>query len=273
MARGRWAEVAPGVFRAAPGGPISWTQRLIALTLSVDGVAYGASACALYGLLDPPETPEVLVVRGDRNRLRPGLHSTRTLPNSDIAIVRGIRATMPARSVIQAANRLPFASVCDVVDKAVLEHLVRPAALTRRAIELRNSKRPGCKKVLLALEAQHPSLDRARNEWEALVLRLAREYGLPDPLPNHPVVVGGEVRILDAAWPGPLVDLEFDGFRPHMVRRVFDDDRARQNDLVDAGWKVFRATSRLLEQHPERVFGPVARAVRGHDFARMRAIS
>ena len=133
--------------------------------------------------------------------------------------------------------------------------------LERRAIELQNSKRPGCTRVLRALEQQHPQLERARNEWEALVLRLSRQYGLPDPIPNFPVMVNGEVRLLDAAWPLPFVDLEFDGFAPHMVRRVFDDDRARQNDLVDTGWKVFRATSRLLERHPERVFGPVRRAV------------
>jgi hypothetical protein len=261
VARGVWEELEPLVFRAAPAARPTWTQRLMALTLSVDGLADGPSACALYGLLPAPKQAQVLVVRESRNRLRPGLHSTRALPHSDIATVRGIPATMPARSILHAAHGMTLADVCELVDKAVVERLVRPSMLERRAIELQNSKRPGCAKVLRALQLQHPQLERARNEWEALVLRLSRQFGLPDPIPNFPVVVNGEVRLLDAAWPLPFVDLEFDGFRPHMVRRVFDDDRARQNDLVDAGWKVFRATSRLLQQHPERVFGPIQRAV------------
>jgi hypothetical protein len=99
-----WEEVAPGVYRALPAAPISREQRLMALTLSVDGVAFGRSAAWLYGLLPAPEHPEVLVVRASRNRLRDGLHSTRSLPTAEVARVKGIQATIPARTVIDAAG-------------------------------------------------------------------------------------------------------------------------------------------------------------------------
>ncbi len=65
---------------------------------------------------------------------------------------------------------------------------------------------------------------------------------MPQPQINHRVRVGGRVRYLDLAWPAAKVAVEFDGFVPHSTRRVFDDDRARQNDLVDDGWTVFRVT-------------------------------
>ena len=34
---------------------------------------------------------------------------------------------------------------------------------------------------------------------------------------------------------------------PHSTRRVFDDDRARQNDLVDDEWCIYRITKTMLE--------------------------
>jgi hypothetical protein len=273
--RGTLERVEVGVYRAAPAGALTRPQRLLALVLSTGGVAYGRSACAVHGLVPHPASPEVLVVRPARNRTRAGLHSTRTLPPSDVCSVGGIPTTMPARSVCDAAADLPFHAVVELVDAAVVQRRVRPEALLRRAMELRNSKRPGCTKVLKALAAQHPRLDQARNAWEALVLRLAGRYGLPEPVPNLEVVVGGERRFLDAAWPDHLVDLEFDGFRPHMVRKVFDDDRARQNALVAAGWQVFRATSTLLEREPHKVFGPLAAAIRrrGHQHRPVRRVS
>ena len=75
-------------------------------------------------------------------------------------------------------------------------------------------------------------------------------------------VVEGDLRILDLAWPLVLVCAEFDGYLPHVrTRRVFDDDRKRQNDLVDAQWKVFRITSPMLTNDPRRAFAPIVRAV------------
>jgi hypothetical protein len=158
-----------------------------------------------------------------------------------------------------------------LVDAAVVRKLVRPEGLRRRALELRNSKRPGCSKVLAALAEQHPQLDQARNEWEALVVRLTAEYGLPAGVPNFEVVADSQRRFLDVAWPLFMVFLEFDGFLPHMVREKFDDDRARQNALVAEGWTVFRATSRLLETNPASVFEPIRRTIeaRGHDLGIM----
>ena len=275
LLRGAWQELEPLVFRALPAAPPTFEQRLHAKILSVGGVAFGRSSVALYKMMPSPRDAEVLVVRPGRNRSRPGLHSTRSLPPSEVTTVGGIPATMPGRSVIDACAALPPRQCNNLVDAAVVRRLVRPHGLLKRAIELNNSKRPGCAKVIRALASQHPGLDRARNEWEALVVRLAREFGLPAPVLNYPVVVGGQRRLLDVAWPEPKVDLEFDGFQSHMVRTAFDDDRVRQNALVDEEWKVFRATSQTLRDDPSTTFTQIATALdrRGHGSARMRAVS
>ncbi len=111
------------------------------------------------------------------------------------------------------------------------------------------------------MTATRVSATRA-NVWEAKVLRVVTRLGLPQPVVNHRVRVGGRVRYLDLAWPEAKVAVEFDGFVPHSTRRVFDDDRARQNDLVADGWTVFRVTASMLRD-PERTFGPIALAISG----------
>ncbi|HEX4530177.1 MAG TPA: hypothetical protein VIA11_12300 [Acidimicrobiia bacterium] len=75
---------------------------------------------------------------------------------------------------------------------------------------------------------------------------------------NHRVQVGGRRRSLDLARPDVKVPVEFDGFVPHSIRRVFDDDRARQNELVAARWTVFRDTKTMLDADPAGAFRPVA---------------
>jgi very-short-patch-repair endonuclease len=108
-----------------------------------------------------------------------------------------------------------------------------------------------------------PEAGRARNGWEAKVVRTLHRLGLPAPLVNHRVRVGSRVRYIDLAWPGLRLAVELDGFVAHANRRAFDDDRERQNDLVDAGWTVFRVTWTAFERDPRRAFRHVIAALDG----------
>jgi hypothetical protein len=67
-----------------------------------------------------------------------------------------------------------------------------------------------------------------------------------------------------------MVFLEFDGFLPHMGRRVFDDDRVRQNMLVQAGWLPFRVTSAMLGRDAAQHFHAVARAIQARSESLIR---
>jgi very-short-patch-repair endonuclease len=275
VARGHWYEQARFVYRAAIAAPQTFEQRLMALVLSIDGVAYGRSALALYGLGRPPRQPEVLVVRTARNRSRDGIHSTRSLPRNEIATVGGVPTVLPGRAIIDGAATLGYGVVRRVLDDAVVRALVNPVTLRQRVLELDNARRPGCTKVLAALAAQHPEIERARSSWEAAVLRLARRYRLPVPAVDHPVRVGGQRRFLDIAWVDEKVDLEFDGFLEHSGRAAFDDDRARQNALIADGWTVFRATATLLRDAPDQLFASVRAALSagGHRTRHMGRVS
>jgi len=50
-----------------------------------------------------------------------------------------------------------------------------------------------------------------------------------------------------------LLAIEADGWASHCGRLQWEDDIARQNALVRAGWTVLRYPSRVIASDPERV--------------------
>jgi hypothetical protein len=257
-----WQELEPRTYRVTLSAPPSWDQQLVALVLTTGGVASGSSAAALYGLM-PKRGLQVALPRGRRTRShrRPEVIALRDLAASDTTCTAGIPCLAPPRMLIELAPTLPGDRFADLLDTAIVRRIVTPRRIAERATELWAPGRPGCAIVLHLLEEAHPELWRARNEWEARVLRLFRKAKTPDPIPNYEVRVGGQNRFIDLAWPEHLVAVEFDGFVPHSTRRVFDDDRVRQNDLVDAQWKVFRLTSTAVRRRPAAAIAPVLRAL------------
>jgi hypothetical protein len=261
--RGDWVLVAPKVLRAAPGSILTSAQRTWAAVLSADAVASRRSAAALYGLISFPRSPEIMVKRSRRNLDRAVLMSTRSLPDSDLVIARGIPSATPSRAVIDCCSVLGARDRTQLVTKAIVRRLVDPDLLVQRAEELRNARRPGAARVITIVAALNDSLRDVRNDWEALVLELSDRFGLPRPVANFRVDLPTGPRFIDAAWPGCLVGGEFDGYWEHLTsRKRFDDDRVRRNELTDAGWKVYGLTSTMLRDDPRGAFGPIVRAVR-----------
>ena len=258
--RGTVVVVLPRVYKFTVTAAPTWKDRLAAELLSTGGVAAGLTAPALYGLIDPPEKPDVLVPRGSRHAV-PGRHTTRELTPAEVVTVAGFRALAPVRMVLDAVHRLPLRAAVALIESAVVRGLVKPGALERRARELRHGRRPGCAIALGILSDLHPELARSRNEWEALVARRAGEAGLTLPELEFELFVDGRRYLADAAWPAFKVALEFDGRDPHMRRSVHDYDSLRRNDFTSAGWLRFGITAAALRADSDRVFRQVAHAI------------
>jgi very-short-patch-repair endonuclease len=71
--------------------------------------------------------------------------------------------------------------------------------------------------------------------------------GLPEPVPQHRVLVEGRAFYLDFAWPERRVALEVDSYRWHSGPQSFSRDFVRVNRLATLGWRVLRATPVDLE--------------------------
>jgi very-short-patch-repair endonuclease len=260
LSSGQWEELASRAYRISVAQPVDWRASTMAHALAVEGVACRVSALAIHGLSKPPPTPDVVVVRTRRTATRSPSPSSDSLTPIDLTVVDGIHVTTVTRTLIDVAGLFPRRVFEDVFDTAIVRRLTTVARLRDRAVVLWAPRRNGCAIVLELLDQRDPSLRDARNVWEAKVLRALRELGVPPPNVNYRVRVGGRVRYLDLAWPAAKIAVEFDGFVPHSTRQVFDDDRARQNDLVADGWTVFRITASMLSD-AGRAFAPIAAAI------------
>lgn len=83
------------------------------------------------------------------------------------------------------------------------------------------------------------------NDLEMRFLRAIVAAELPEPKLQHRIVIGNRRCRIDLAYPDLKIAVEIDGWEHHRSRTAFDDDRARSNDLVVAGWRLLRFTSTM----------------------------
>ena len=249
--------VARRVYRFRVASETDWKDRLVIELLSHGGRASGLSSAASTPRRTAP-APECAHRAREEDGDRRSPHEPRTA-SLGVRDCRRDTLPLPVRTVLDSAHLLPPAKAQTMVESAIVRGLVKPEALRLRAKELTHSKRPGCAVVLRILADLHPELARSRNEWEALVARRAKQFGLEQPRLEYEVTLGGRRYIVDAAWPGPRVGLEFDGRDPHMRRSVHDNDTVRRNDFTDAGWLRFGITATALKAGDDRAFHLVAR--------------
>jgi len=97
---------------------------------------------------------------------------------------------------------------------------------------------------------------------EARMWRVFRDHGLPPPVGQHEIHVGRRfVGRVDFAYPDACVAIEVDGYESHSSVGAFRHDRARQNELVAAGWTVLRFTWHDVTRQPERVVTSIRRVL------------
>ncbi len=235
------AEPAPGALELAGClicGPAAW--------------ASGASATWLWQLTAAPDEVEITSV-GPHRRSRAGLvvHRCGAMDPADVTDVRGIPVTAPARALLYLAAQGHDEQLERALSDAFARQLV-----TEREIEAcldRAAGRPG----VPALRGLLASPAITRSKGERLLLKLVRDARLPAPRTN--VIVEG--KRVDAWWPEHNLVVEFDGFDFHGHRIAFETDRATDQRLIAAGYRVMRFTWRQLEREPLRVAASLAAAL------------
>lgn len=98
----------------------------------------------------------------------------------------------------------------------------------------------------------------AQSQAEELLVQLLVDAGVSGFIANYPVVCARRSYRIDVAFPAARLAVEVDGQAFHTDARSFQGDRARQNDLIAAGWRVLRFTWRDLTTRPESVLRDIA---------------
>jgi len=246
---GRLHRVHPSVYTVGPppGTPLERAAAAVLACGPGPGPGPGAalshtSALTLWALQKRWSGP--LHVTAPSDHRRPGIvvHVSGTLRRTDVRTQLGIRATSPARTILDCAPDLGPARTARAIDDARLAGLLRVPELGELLRHL--PRHPGRAIVEPLIDTEHGP---TRSEFETAFLAFCRRFSLPRPQVNvH--VCGYEA---DALFGAQRVVVELDSWRFHQGRRRFESDRNRDAIRLAAGFVTYRLTWRRFVDAPE----------------------
>jgi hypothetical protein len=244
LANGFFVAVFAGIYAVAPRReePLARAAAAV-LACGPTAVLSHSSAATLWGLTPRWRAPMEVTAAVERRRAGITVHRCTTLTRRDIRTNLGIRATSPARTLLDIAARTPEDQFTRMVNDARRAGYVHLATL--RELVGRCSNHPGAGKLKVFVDEPHGP---TRSQFEDRFRALVRDYGLPTPVINT-YVYGREV---DALFPEHRLIVELDGWDFHKDRTEFVDDREKDSEMLKHGYATMRVTWERLQDVPGR---------------------
>jgi hypothetical protein len=249
VAVGRLHRVHQSVYSLVPADMLTVRGRYRAAVLACTGTRHTAalshrSAADLHGLRQCHRRTVEVIVPGRSTHRHDGIqvHRSIHLAPDDITVVEGIAVTTVARTQLDLAAVVPPRGAERALDQAEVLGLFDLDALTDQL--QRNPKHPGAGRLWAVLGRYDISTEITDSELEERFLAFCRAHALPRP-EWHGAIDPGDGGVLlrpDAVWRDQRLAVEVDGERFHRTRVAFHADRARDQRLVAAGWRVIRTT-------------------------------
>jgi hypothetical protein len=211
------------------------------LVLPPHGVAVDRTAAWLWDVevssAPTEEVPdlEFFVLRGHSRIERAGVASgERDLSPDDVVELDGVLVANPPRTALDLACRSGRYDAIATLDAFARVRGVIQSDLTSLLPRFR-----GRRGVVQARELV-PLMDaRAESSGESLTRIVILDAGLPCPVPQHWVVMGGvAVYRLDLAYPRYKIAVEYDGYDYHSDPERRKADKERRKWLRAHGWIV-----------------------------------
>jgi predicted transcriptional regulator of viral defense system len=253
-AAGRLHRVHRGVYAVGRARLDSRGRRMAAvLTCGPGAMLSTRTAADATGFLRSASARIEVTVPGHGTMRRPGIviHRSARLRPKDFTKVDGIPCTTVARTLLdlaavvspsELARAIEGAERLRLLDVRVIDEALRRAP-TRAAARLRTA---------LAKYAGAPP-PPTRKELERRAFQLFAEAGLPRPDVNVLVHTREGPFEVDFCWPDRRLIVEADSFEFHRTRKAFENDRRRDQLLVESGWTPVRITWRQVDENPDQV--------------------
>ncbi|WP_432560537.1 DUF559 domain-containing protein [Granulicoccus sp. GXG6511] len=239
--RGILVSVLPGIF-ADPAAADQPRTRMLALhKCDPNAIFTGATAAAL--LWTPDKLPCSVEASTELRVRRDGFSVSRWRPDPDwVTQVGAFRCTNRELTAVDLIPR----NGGDLIDRILRENNpVGQAALDRMWAALRaHPQRSGNQLRARLLES---STALPWSEAERQAHRQLHDHGIMGWRANASVPVGDTVYPVDLLFEEHHLIVEIDGFEFHNSRAAFEHDRARQNGLVEHGWRVLRFTWAMIQ--------------------------
>ncbi|MEU7824167.1 type IV toxin-antitoxin system AbiEi family antitoxin domain-containing protein [Catellatospora sp. NPDC049133] len=250
LRQGVWRSLSRGVYlvdadmRGQPDSPKALVRAAV-LTGGPNAVAVLESAAVVHGLQGlRPQTrlhvslPGKLAVPRRLTDVTVVPHQL-TLAAADVTAVDGIRVTTVRRTVADLLLKLDRLAAVSVLDSAL--HL---GLLTEEELVEQPSLMFGRRGAAGARDWIEQADGRAESPLETRARLRCADAGVP-PDDLQAVIVDGEGRTLarvDMLWRRARLIGEADGGEVHDRPEAVYRDRQRQNDLVNAGYRIVRFT-------------------------------
>ncbi len=251
LRRGRRLETTrwPGVYWVV-GAAMTPEVTQWAAVLDANAVLSYLSAATWWEVPVPPDGRiHVTAPRRRRTNMPAGLRVHRVaLDEAAVTECFGMPITTRVETLLDCLGWLPLREASTLADRAFQQRWLLPADAERRLSE--QPGRWGNRQLARLLGQAAPG---AHAESERRLIRMLRRSGVRGWVPNYPISLGGRRYSLDIAFPERRLAIEVDGWAFHSTVDRFRADRAKQNALIGAGWRVLRFTWWDLMERP----GPV----------------
>lgn len=223
------------------------------------GIVAGLTASAVHGAkwVDPSGPLEI--IHTNRNPL-PGIKVRGDrIEDDEIAWLRGVPLTTPARTALDLGCWYPTDDAVVAIDALLAATDLKPAA--SELLVQRYSARRGIREARIALGLADGGSQSPKETWLRLLLIRA---GFPRPQTQIPVAdeFGQEFAYLDMGWEEIKVGVEYDGEHHRTNRRQYTWDIHRQEMIERRQWIDIRV---VADDRPVDIIRRVAaaRASRG----------
>lgn len=237
---GRLVRVVNALYRVA-GAPVTAEQTLFGRTLLYGGYAGLRASGALHDFNRYRELKlEILVPHGSTTRRKDDavtIHHSTFLPPSHLTEVRGIPTTTAVRAACDLSAVLGVTSLGKMIDDGVRRKILSYEGVAQCRDELRARGRRRTTVLDEFLEMRGLGFDPGGSDPEMRLGEWLDAAGIP-PVRQHPVILGGDRRVLDYAYPKYKVAVEYVGIDPHAQPVRVIDDSDRTTELQLAGWFV-----------------------------------
>jgi Protein of unknown function (DUF559) len=241
---------------------IGASGRILAASLACRGAAAShRSAAYLLGLAETaPASVDVIAV-GDHGRALDGIrpHVVPPPTSGELTVCDGVPCTRTARTLVDLAGMVGEKGLRRAVEQAAVLRTLDPTEVEASLARSRRRGAPILRSILADWRALPDKSPVLRSRLEARALALLERHGLPRPACNQIVDVGRRRLEVDLLWPGQKLVVELDGGRFHGHRAAIARDKARDRDLLLAGYRVMRFTWSDMDEEPRRLPDAVRR--------------
>lgn len=241
----------------------SFVDRAMAVVASVRGPALVShrSAAYLHGFerVLEPLSVEITVPRHRRPQPRPGtkVHESLAFDLAGPNVCDGVPVTGVARTILDCApaEEKPIRLLDDALRRKTVTWEDLWGCYLAHNVRGRNV-RP-YRDILLERDGNTPP----GGEFARRMAGMLAAGGVPTPVFEHRVVVGGHEYYLDLAWPARMVAVECNDAGSHETPKAFRRDPMKRNRCERAGWLYLEFTWWDMVHESAEVLAHVAAAL------------